>query len=82
MAEPVATRRAYSAFLIEWTETLSTIVSTRPDVSPVMRMRKLLSKPAASDAKATFANRERKGHSLPHPARALLLLPDTDEALE
>lgn len=41
MASPAATLRAYSPFLIEWTETASVIVSTRPDCSPVIRIRKL-----------------------------------------
>ena len=38
---PWASRFAYSAFLIEWMETASAIVSTKPDEPPVMRIRKL-----------------------------------------
>lgn len=41
MVAPFAILRPYSAFLIEWTDTESVIVSTRPDESPVMRIRKL-----------------------------------------
>ena len=41
-SRPAARRRAYSAFLIECIDTASVIVSTRPDVPPVIRIRKLL----------------------------------------
>lgn len=41
MASPAATRLAYSPFLIEWTETASVMVSTKPDCSPVIKIRKL-----------------------------------------
>ena len=37
---PSAIRRAYSPFFIEWTETASVIVSTNPDCSPVINIRK------------------------------------------
>lgn len=39
---PSAMRRAYSAFLIEWMDTASVIVSTSPEVPPVIRIRKLI----------------------------------------
>lgn len=38
---PSASLRAYSAFFIEWMETASVIVSTKPDVPPVIRILKL-----------------------------------------
>lgn len=38
---PSAIRRAYCAFLMECIDTASVIVSTRPEVPPVMRIRKL-----------------------------------------
>ena len=38
---PSANRLAYSAFFIEWIETASVIVSTSPELFPVIRMRKL-----------------------------------------
>lgn len=41
---PPANRRAYSAFLIEWIDTASVMVSTRPEEPPVMRIRKLKKK--------------------------------------
>ena len=40
---PSAMRRAYSPFLIECTDTASVIVSTSPDCSPVIKIRKLQS---------------------------------------
>lgn len=38
---PVASRLAYSAFLIECIDTASVMVSTKPELAPVIKMRKL-----------------------------------------
>ena len=45
---PSAKRRAYSAFLIECIETASVIVSTRPELLPVINIRKLMKQPLVS----------------------------------
>lgn len=68
---------AYSPFLIEWTETASVIVSTKPEDSPVMSIRKLTKK----SFKLKCLNKMVLSHPQPDPAIALLLLEDPTEPL-
>jgi len=65
---PLANLLAYSAFLIECIDTASVIVSTSPEVGPVIRIRKL-----GETIRVHSDNRETKGHTIsPNMGTALL----------
>ena len=71
-----ADRRAYSAFFIECSETASVMVSTRPEVPPVMRIRKL-----KKQVRPKWAINKRERGILSHPTLAVLFFPNTPEFL-
>ena len=67
---PLASRFAYSAFLIECIETASVMVSTSPDCEPVISIRKL------GKVVVGLINSENSLHVLFHPTTALFFCPD------
>lgn len=85
---PSAIRRAYSPFLMECTETASVIVSTKPDDSPVMRMRKLILDTFVKKWKHLQADPAFRFFFFPNPPKALdelsskLLLPQIGTSLD
>lgn len=79
---PSDIRRAYSPFLIEWTDTASVMVSTSPDVSPVIKMRKLRPWSVISLESLRISSARPNRDVQSDPAIALLLLPDPAEPLD